>query len=442
MPPKRRGTKAAVVPTSHPAAGPAGDASAERRITRLRSRELGLEAAGAGDVASDDPGPVRKKRKVHPTVGGKSVRAAAAARADPPARPQPPDLPPYPKSGNSNDILNWAIEFRRICALPGPDIVIPCTVRREPEDTRTARDVASTADKSLILKAARSVVGISSSMPDGKILHCTGIVVDWNETRKLATIVTCSATVCYDGALVHPKPKLLVRLPNKATAKGQLLFFNAHYRIALLEALVDSPLEPANFGSSPKFGQQVFALARDKQSSLFARRGTVLWEEPPIFLKSRYLLSLSSEIALCGTGGPAIDEHGNVVGMTFSRLPNPDILSISILQTCIEMWRKCSRVACPFLGMDLRAFGVLDVSHQEEIQLEHGISDGFIVDMVCTDYIASSLGISNGDVIVSYNGHRDFTLHTFEKYLLNLGWGFLGSFDSSWTTDLEVLPLP
>ncbi|KAF0927490.1 hypothetical protein E2562_033985 [Oryza meyeriana var. granulata] len=298
MPPKRRGTKAAVVPTSDTAAGPAGDASAGRRITRLRSRELGLEAAGAGDVASDDPGPVRKKRKVHPTVGGKSVRAAAAARADPPARPQRPDLPPYPKSGNSNDILNWAIEFRRICALPGPDIVIPCTVRREPEDTRTARDVASTADKSLILKAARSVVGISSSMPDGKILHCTGIVVDWNETRKLATIVTCSATVCYDGALVHPKPKLLVRLPNKATAKGQLLFFNAHYRIALLEALVDSPLEPANFGSSPKFGQQ------------------------------------------------------------------------------------------------------------EEIQLEHGISDGFIVDM-------------------------------FEKYLLNLGWGFLGSFDSSWTTDLE-----
>ncbi len=92
--------------------------------------------------------------------------------------------------------------------------------------------------------------------------------------------------------------QLLVHLPNRSTAEGQLLFFNAHYRIALLEALVDSPLEPANFGSSPKFGQNLFALARDKKSSLFARSGTVLLQESPFFLKYKYWLSLSSAIAL------------------------------------------------------------------------------------------------------------------------------------------------
>uniref|UniRef100_J3M473 Uncharacterized protein n=1 Tax=Oryza brachyantha TaxID=4533 RepID=J3M473_ORYBR len=65
---------------------------------------------------------------------------------------------------------------------------------------------------------------------------------------------------------------------------------------------------------------------------------------------------------------------------------------------------------------------------------EHGITDGFIVDEVYTE----RLGIFKGDVIVSYNGRRDFILHMFEAYLLSLGWGFLESSDSSWTTDLEL----
>jgi hypothetical protein len=97
-----------------------------------------------------------------------------------------------------------------------------------------------------------------------------------------------------------------------------------------------------------------------------------------------------------------------------------------------------SRVARPFLDMDLIAFETLDITHQEEIESEHGITDGFIVDLVCDDSTAGRLGISRGDVIVSYNGLRDFTLHTFEEYLLNLGWGFLESTDPSWTINLEL----
>uniref|UniRef100_J3M472 Uncharacterized protein n=1 Tax=Oryza brachyantha TaxID=4533 RepID=J3M472_ORYBR len=221
------------------------------------------------------------------------------------------------------------------------DVDVPCTIRTEEEDPRTAMDVVSIADKAIVRKAARSVVGIVSRVPDGKeIMQCSGIIVDWNETSKLATIVTCSAAVCYDGALVHPKPNLRILLPNNTNVEGQLLFFNARYNIALLEAMVDSPLEPANFGSCPNFGQKVFALARDHKASLFARHGSILFQEPPSFFVDKYWLSLSSEVALCGTGGPAIDEHGNVVGMTFGRLPYPDILSISILQTCIDMWRR------------------------------------------------------------------------------------------------------
>ncbi|KAF0912221.1 hypothetical protein E2562_013174 [Oryza meyeriana var. granulata] len=320
------------------------------------------------------------------------------------------------------------------------DTVIPCTRRREPKDLRTARDVASTPDKVMIRKAARSVVGIVSTEPDGKgIALCTGIVVSWNETTRSATIVTSSEAVCDDGALIDPKPKLLVHLPNKTIIEGRLLFFNEHYRIVLLEVLSDTPLQPANFGCSPKFGQDVFALGRDDESAMFARRGTVLWQEPPRCLKYMYCLSLSCEIALCGTGGPVIDRHGDVVGMAFGRPPNPDILPISIVQTCIEMWTKFSRIARPVLDMDLRAFELLDASHQEEIELEHNVNDGFIVAVVYDDSTAARLGISQGDIIVSYNGLHDFTLHKFEDFLLSLGWGLLASVDSSWKVGLELV---
>ncbi|KAF0926669.1 hypothetical protein E2562_027013 [Oryza meyeriana var. granulata] len=57
--------------------------------------------------------------------------------------------------------------------------------------------------------------------------------------------------------------------------------------------------------------------------------------------------------------------------------------------------------------------------------------------MVSRDCTGERLGISEGDVIVSYNGHCDFTPHKYEHFLLSLGWGYLASGDASWTVDLE-----
>ncbi|KAG8082678.1 hypothetical protein GUJ93_ZPchr0014g46554 [Zizania palustris] len=72
------------------------------------------------------------------------------------------------------------------------------------------------------------------------------------------------------------------------------------------------------------------------------------------------------------------------------------------------------RIARLVLVMDLRDFEVSsDASHQEEIELEHNVRDGFIVTVVYDDSIAWRLNISQGDIIVSYSGPYDFTLHKF-----------------------------
>uniref|UniRef100_A0A0D9WD42 PDZ domain-containing protein n=1 Tax=Leersia perrieri TaxID=77586 RepID=A0A0D9WD42_9ORYZ len=409
MPPKSRSSSEKKNPSPGQGRGGAS-ASTERRVTRLRSRELGVEPEATG--AGDDPAlPTRKKRNVQP-------RAAAP----PPAR-LPRVIPPYPNSGKSSDVLHWAMEFQRISDLPCT--IIPCTCRTEPIDHRTAIDVASTPDKNLIKKAARSVVGVVSTKADGKhIASCSGIVVSWNDTTRLATIITSSATVCLCTCQTRP----LLR---------DNCFFNAYYRIALLEVLADSPLQPATFGSSPKFGQEVFALARDEESSLFARRGTVLLHERPKYLDYIYCQSLSCQIARGGTGGPVIDGDGDFVGMAFGRSPNADILPISIMDKCFDMWTRFSRIARPVFCMDLRAFELLDVSQQEEIELVHNIYNGFIVSVVYDDSVAARPCISPGDVIVSYNRQRDFTPHKFEEYLLSFDLDLLARADSSWTVGLE-----
>jgi hypothetical protein len=82
---------------------------------------------------------------------------------------------------------------------------------------------------------------------------------------------------------------------------------------------------------------------------------------------------------------------------------------------------------------------LLDVSLQERIFLDHGITSGYIVNHVSAKSTAERLGIRYGDVIVSFNGLRDHTLPQLEDHLLSLGWDFLHrSIESGFTVDLNL----
>lgn len=172
-----------------------------------------------------------------------------------------------------------------------------------------------------------------------------------------------------------------MRLPDNTVIEGQLLFFNKHYDIALLEISSESdlPLQLPSFGSNPNYGQEVFVLARDEESNLMARHGSILWFDGLDFLQRNYHMFLSCNLpgviikipcsyrysffiaqftqwyllVQSGTGGPVIDHDGNFIGMAFETIgPKSSILAISTILTCIEMWSRFRFVNSPRCCID------------------------------------------------------------------------------------------
>ncbi|CAL5014331.1 unnamed protein product [Urochloa decumbens] len=422
--------------------GPPADvletAKSEDRGSVPNRRKIQAAATELVGGSNTDTGRKQQRRKMVDAAVGEGCSALPAAPTIN-TPPLPPRCPPFPKSGKRKAVREWNIECRRISKLAAKDPRrnLPTVVK--PKDPYTADSVASSRDKALVRNAARSIVNVSSITPDGNVIRrCTGFILSWHGTKKCARILTSSAIV---RGLDH-KPKLNVRLPNNIVTEGQLLFFNTHYDIALLEISSESdlPLQLPSFGSNPNYGQEVFALARGEMSNLMARHGSILWFDGLDGFERNYHMFLSCDLPGGGTGGPVIDHDGNVIGMAFKVIgPKPNILAISIILTCIEMWLKFSRIARPEHGLHLRTVELLEVSLQEAISLDHNIHSGYIVDKVDVDSKAESLGIRYGDVIVSFDGLRTHTLPQLEDYLLSLGWRFLEkSIDSSSTVNLTL----
>uniref|UniRef100_A0A0D9X4E7 Sm protein E n=1 Tax=Leersia perrieri TaxID=77586 RepID=A0A0D9X4E7_9ORYZ len=101
------------------------------------------------------------------------------------SRPLPPRYPSYPssqpgervtKKQHRHSIHQWIKENSRINKLYQQEKDIP-TLRDKPRDPLTADSVVSSQDKAMVLRVARSVVTVSSKMPDGEELYqCSGIV--------------------------------------------------------------------------------------------------------------------------------------------------------------------------------------------------------------------------------------------------------------------------
>jgi len=222
----------------------------------------------------------------------------------------------------------------------------------------------------------------------------------------------------------HPSFQLSVTVPHKETClDAKLMYFNDRYNIALLYIDLNVTLELPSIGCHPQYGEEVFVLARDGGASLRVRRGNIKWLEESGFLGRDHYMFLSSAIPQGGNGGMVIDHDGIFRGMAVHSSPHPAVISISIIEKCIDMFMRFEQVACPILGIEMRTIALLDVQLQEDISF-FGVKGGFVVDEVYNP-VAEELGIKSGNVIISINGLDAVRLPELEEYLLSLGWGYL-----------------
>ncbi|TVU13462.1 hypothetical protein EJB05_40520, partial [Eragrostis curvula] len=420
----------------------------------MAARRRSSKLLAAAESSDEEPFACNKRKATELAAGSSADAELQPQRIRAAAEPTAMSAtPPLPNSGD--DELPRIKERRRLSNLAANDPrrhLLPTVM--EPKDKHTSEFVSSPTDKALVRAVARSVVAVCSvALDDGEVVDtCTGIVVGWSNEKTRTNQKPARILTSFD-VLREPRSSYLrIRLANGTTLQGQVLFVNEHYNIVLLETkpsqaaddLSSLPLQLPSFGSNPSYGQEVFALARGKESNLMARHGTILWfDEPDCFQRNHHMF-LSCELPACGTGGPVVDHDGNVAGMAFDTGTDDShptaILAASTILTCVEMWMKFDRIARPAHGLRLRTVEMLEVSLQEMMSLDHDIESGYIVDRVASGSAAESLGVRYGDVIVSFDGLRRHTLPQLEDYLLSLGLTFLmqTSTDSTDTIDLKL----
>ncbi|CAD6259182.1 unnamed protein product [Miscanthus lutarioriparius] len=345
------------------------------------------------------------------------------------SRPLPHRCPMYPRGGSREEIAEWHRATRVAYEKAANDPVSNPPILRETKgrETPSSSEVISTRQREVLFRLSSSIVSISSTRvgDDGvPVWEFTGIVIGPSESDEHARILTSSDTVCdYDGKLLDRK--LLVRLPNKAIKDGEILFFDPYYGIAVLEISVDMPLRCPSFVSSPEYGDKVFVLARDEDSSLLTTSGRVMCHNET-YVHRNYYLYVSCVLPEASTFGLVIDRDGDVAGLAFFvGWSKTAVLPSFIIRTLVEMERNFSCIARPEHGLCLRAVQFLDMHKREEILYQHNIDSGYIVDEVAINSTAEIIGIRRGDVIVSVNGVCSQTMPELEEYLLSLGWKFL-----------------
>ncbi|XP_024314900.1 uncharacterized protein LOC100822218 isoform X2 [Brachypodium distachyon] len=342
----------------------------------------------------------------------------------PSSRPLPRRCPKFPDGGSMKEISEWNKACDRVYKLAVNDPVThPPLLRETKDDFDTSSSstsdefyCSSSRHREMILGLARSIVSISSTENDGlPEWNFNGIIIGPSESDERARILTSSETVCdYEGKLNH-----------KVIKDGELLFFDHHYGLAVLEISVDMLLQCPPFVSSPDYGDDVFVLTRKEDSSLMTTAGKVLWHNEPYFGRNHYLY-LSCDLPERISGALVMDRDGNIAGITFD-CPSPKtaVLPSFIIKKLIEMESNFRYMARPEHDLSLRAVQFLDISRKEEILYKHNIDSGYLVDQVKIKSTAEIIGIRRGDVIVSVNGMRSLNMLELEEYFLSLGQQFL-----------------
>uniref|UniRef100_A0A0E0KYX1 PDZ domain-containing protein n=1 Tax=Oryza punctata TaxID=4537 RepID=A0A0E0KYX1_ORYPU len=277
--------------------------------------------------------------------------------------------------------------------------------------------------KSAVLGVANSVLSLSSTHDEKEINCCTGIIIEWDEVSKSATLVTSSQILCneesQDNSIYYPNTKVIAHLLDGTTSEMELLYFSKHYEIVFFKVNGALDLQVALLDPELEFGSEACVLARDKNLDLICRRTTIVALDPCEHQKNHYLFIDASDCEDCN-GGALTNFNRDIVGMVLYALPNVAFIPSSLILKCFRLWKKFRKLGRPHLGLKLRTVNFLDISHLEHLSRVYGISSGLIVAKVSNGSPAERNGIRMGDVIFHCQQESISTTTQFEDVLLDV----------------------
>ncbi|KQJ85591.1 serine protease HTRA3 [Brachypodium distachyon] len=285
-----------------------------------------------------------------------------------------------------------------------------------------------------VLTAAKSLLGVSSSVGGKPLKRCSGFWIDWDEESKTGTVLTTAhlirtkeapTNIWSGGEEYDPHANVTVHLLDGTSAEGQLLYHQPHYDVAFVRVRVDKPVQLPSFNEEVKLVQDVFRLGRDNMLDLRITYGRAVSENPDTCQRYHdmcfHCAGVPNNEEKYDGGGPVIDLEGKVVGMSNVRCTRTFIPS-SILLKCLDLWKKYEYkyIPRPHLGMTFEAIKLLEPAHVDKIWRMYNIDNGLVVQKVSKGSHAEKFGIQIGDIIECCNGESVSTTVKLENMLMSI----------------------
>ncbi|XP_044979346.1 uncharacterized protein LOC123446870 isoform X2 [Hordeum vulgare subsp. vulgare] len=317
---------------------------------------------------------------------------------------------------------------------PPPPVKIPTLEHFKPPTrfhTQALLPLRESGSKAA-LSAAKSLVGISSSLGCKPLKRCSGLLIDWDEESKTCVVLTTAhlirtkdspINIWLGGEEYTSNADVTVHLLDGTSEKGQLLYYQPHYDLAFVRVKVDHPIQLPSFSEEVTFAEEVLRLGRDNMLDLRITYGRAAYQNPDIDERYHYMYfdcaDDDNDDEEYDSGGLVISLDGQIVGM-FNISSSGSFIPSSILLSCVDLWKKYGKIRRPQLGMTFEAIKLLEPAHVDKIWRACNIDDGLVVQKVLKGSPADKFGIERGDIIECFNGEHISNTVELENRLMSI----------------------
>ena len=225
-----------------------------------------------------------------------------------------------------------------------------------------------------------------------------------------------------------------VELPGNVHARGWVVGIEPTVDLAVLKMAAPVPVRSATIGDSDgvKVGQWAIAVGDPPGPEKTFAPGTIAGRpERECYQEHRTstLIQSSATIDPGGVGGPLVNIHGAVIGLTVASGaagPTVNALPINLAMTLYRALKVAGSERSPWLGI-----AVLELSASLRARLGSAPLIGIYIEDVFSPSPASRGGVRVGDVLTKMDDHPILSVGDFQTWLYILGIGT--------TVDLELV---